>query len=672
MKRMLPVVLVLAACTSTRTAVGPETRPDQEQFAKAKAAFDAGRFDEAADDFAAFLNDYPTSESADEAAYRRGQALSRAGKLEDAQAALQDFLEKRPTSRFKDPAALELQLVQAKLSKNQEAAQALQKSVDEQREREKAAEGAPSESLRQAAQAFDAGGAEAAYEAALEAAPATDVARLVAELDKKSPAWPLAALKLARIQLHVGDRTHAGELAGEILSADAQGPAAAGARTVQQAVQPAGAVKPNLIGIIMPLTGDLKGFADQALNGIALTLDLQGRGNVQVQVVDTKGEPDTAAEAVEQLVQQGAIAILGPLGIPEGLAAATRAQQLGIPIVSLSRAEGLTALGENVFRDMPTSSAQARAIEAYAEKKLNVHAFGILQPESSYGDEMTRYFWDAVAAGGAEVRAYQHYPLRTTTFKPFVQALVGRTQADLDERQQFTEEAEKISKEITDPYRRRKALSALKGQQAPVVDFDAMFIPDSARSVRLVAPAIAAEDVITTGCDTKELEVVKKTTKQETLRTVQLLGTSLWDSPDLVDERSGIARYVQCAIFVDVFFAQSDRPATKKFVDDFSNAYHRTPGFLEAHAFDAAALLKKALDEKHPQTRDQMRDALSSMQKPLEGAAGDTLFGKDREAQKSFFWLWINRGTIQEFDPEGPPPVPPAAPPAPPKPTPSK
>ena len=641
-------------------------RPDQDQLARARAALDAGRFDEAADQFAAFLRQYPRSDLADEAMYRRGQALSRAEKLQEAQAQLQELLEQRPTSRFKEPAALELQLVQAKLSKNQEAAQALQKSVDQQREREKAEEMPRGESLRAAAQAFGAGGPAAPFESALEEAPAQDVARLVADLDKKSPAWPVAALKLARIQLHTGDRTHAAELAGEILSVQPQGPFADGARSVQQTVQGAQAVKSNLVGIVLPLTGDLKGFADQALNGIALTLDLQGRGPLQVEVIDSKGEPDTAAEAVEQLAQHGAIAILGPLGIQEGLAAATRAQQLGIPMVSLSRAEGLTALGENVFRDMPTSSAQAKAVADYAQKKLNAHAFGILQPDSSYGDEMSRYFWDAVDAGGAEVRAYEHYPLRTTTFKPFIQHMVGRAPADLAERQQFTEESEKIAKEITDPYRRRKALAALKGQQAPVVDFDAMFIPDSARTVRLVAPAIAAEDVITTGCDVKELEVVKKTTRNEQLRTVQLLGTSLWDSSDLVDERSGIARYVQCSIFVDVFFAQSDRPATKKFVEDYNNAYHRLPGFLEAHAFDAASLIKKVADERHPQTREQMRDALAAMTKPLEGAAGDTVFGKDREAQKPFFWLWINRGVIQEFDPDGPPPVPPAAPPQPP------
>jgi hypothetical protein len=277
---------------------------------------------------------------------------------------------------------------------------------------------------------------------------------------------------------------------------------------------------------------------------------------------------------------------------------------------------------------------------------------------------MARYFWDAIdQSEGAEVRAFEHYAPYTTTFKPYVSHMVGRSPADLSERKEFSDELEKIAKEITDPYKRRKAVSALKGSQAPVVDFDALFIPDSARRVRLIAPAVAAEDVITAGCDVKELEVVKKTTKNEALRTVQLLGTSLWDSPDLVDERSGVARYVQCSIFVDTFFAASDRPATKKFVEDYSNTYHRIPAFLEAHAFDAAGVLKKAWENKHPTSREDMRDALAGLGKPFEGAAGDTIFGKDREAQKPFFWLWINRGSIVEFDPEGPPPVPPAAPP---------
>jgi ABC-type branched-subunit amino acid transport system substrate-binding protein/thioredoxin-like negative regulator of GroEL len=684
------LLLLLVSCGPKRTVlINGQTVPYEEaageEFRKAKSQFDQGHFDEAAEGFRRFLQKFPESELSDEALYRRGQALSRAGKQVEAQSVLQMLLEQRPNSPFKKAAALELGLVQSKLGVKQDS-ESLRPMVADMsdKERQQAAaslfeaytkSGQAGEAARWAAKAVEASPEGPEREArlkdldtALESAPAPDVAQLVADLSRSSPAWPAAALKLARIQLHTGDRTHAAELAAQILSTTGgTGPYADGARAVQRSVQASAMIKPNLVGIVLPLSGDLKGFADQALNAVALTLDLQGRGKIQVEVKDTKGEPDVAADAVEELAQKGAIAILGPLGVAEGLAAATRAQQLGIPIVSLSRAEGLTALGNYVFRDMPTSSSQAKAVADYAQKKLAVKRFAILQPDSPYGDEMAKYFWDAVDAGGAEVRAYEHYPLRTTTFKPFVQRMVGRTPDDLSERQEFADEAKKIADQIKDTYKRRKALALLKNQQAPIVDFDALFIPDAARTVRLVAPAVASEDVITAGCDVKELEVVKKTTRNEQLRTVQLLGTSLWDSPDLVDERSGVARYVQCSIFIDTFYPQSERPATRKFVDDYNNAYHRNPSFLEAHAFDAAGLLKKAYEDRHPGTREEMREALAGMSKPLEGAAGDTVFGKDREGQKPFFWLWINRGTIQEFDPEGPPPVPPAAPPPPPK-----
>ena len=89
--------------------------------------------------------------------------------------------------------------------------------------------------------------------------------------------------------------------------------------------------------------------------------------------------------------------MLGPIALSEGPAAAVRAQQLGIPIVSLSRAEGLTQLGEYVFRDMPTNSAQAKAVAQYAQKKLGAKVSfkgtarkGRIQIEYATLDELNR------------------------------------------------------------------------------------------------------------------------------------------------------------------------------------------------------------------------------------------------------------------------------------------
>jgi branched-chain amino acid transport system substrate-binding protein len=682
MKRILLVAALLAACGGpARTVMVNGREVNYEDAAndvlrRGKQAQDAGRNEEALRTYRDVIARFSDSGAADEARFREGQALARMGKLQDAQAKLSEFLERRPNSAFKKDAALELSAVQTKLGNPQAAAEAMKMAVSQMSEAEKqqaarsiaetyAKTGDPAEAARFAARALDAAQTpeeRAArlvdYQNALQAAPGSMVAQLVADLDRKSPAWPPAALRLARLQLHTGDRAHADELARQILSEVNTGPVAEGAQSIQLAVSSGAAVKPNLIGIVLPLSGEYKALSDLMMNAVALAVDLQNRSGVQVSIKDSKGEPEAAAQAVEDLAREGAIAILGPIALAEGQAAAVRAQQLGVPIVSLSRAEGLTQVGEYVFRDMSTNSAQARAVAQYAQKKLGARSFGILQPDSPYGDEVTRFFWDALDGASAAVTAYEHYPQRTTTFKPFIQRLVGRTQEDLDERKEFSDEAQKIAQQISSPYQRRKALQALRNQSAPVVDFDALFIPDSARTVRLIAPAIASEDVITSGCDQRELEVVRKTTKSDKVRAVQLLGTNLWDNPDLVDERVGAAKYVQCAIFVDSFFAQSQRRATRKFVDDYDAAYHRAPGFLEAHAYDGAAILRKVIEERRPQTREDMRNALAGM-KSFDGATGDTAFGRDREAQKPLFWLWINRGNILEFDPEGPPPVPP-------------
>jgi ABC-type branched-subunit amino acid transport system substrate-binding protein/predicted negative regulator of RcsB-dependent stress response len=683
--------MTLAACAQSRKVVvdGQEMTLDDaasRAFAAAQAAYDASRFEEAARGFAAVAEQYPDSAYADEARLQRGRALAKLGKLDEAQKVFKDIVEGSRESRFRKQAALELAQIQARQGKKEEAAQSMRTAVEQMSEAEKresaqkiadayAGAGALGEAAAFAARALEGATTPeeraarlAEYERALLAMPGPGLARLVADLDRKSPAWPPAALTLARIQLHAGDRTHAEELARQILSEVNTGPVAEGARGIQLAISSSANVKPTLIGIALPLTGDFKGFSDQILNALALAVDLQNRSGVQVSVKDTRGEPDGAAQAVEDLAKDGAIVILGPIGLTEGSAAAVRAQQIGIPIVSLSATEGITQVGDYVFRDMLTKSAGAKAIAQYAQKKLNAHSFGIIAPDSPYGDEVTRAFWDALDEGGSEVRAYEHYPQRTTTFKPFVSRMVGRSQQDLDERKEFMEESQKIIESIQDPYKRRKEIARLKSQSAPVVDFDALFIPDSARTVRLIAPAVASEDVVTSGCDQRELEVFKKTTKREDVRTVQLLGTSLWNNPELVDERMGAGRYVQCAVFADGFFADSQRPATRKFVDDFDGAYHRRPGFLEAHAWDAAMIVRRILDEERPQTREAMRSALASMKKPFDGATGETVFGRDREAQKPLFWLWINRGTIQEFDPEGTPPVPAAVPHPPPLP----
>ena len=87
----------------------------------------------------------------------------------------------------------------------------------------------------------------------------------------------------------------------------------------------------------------------------------------------------------------------------------------------------------------------------------------------------------------------------------------------------------------------------------PVLDGDVIFVPDFARTVTLLAPTLAAEDVVT-ACDPAEVATIQKVSPW-VVKPVLLLGGNGWDDPAIV-EKAG--RYVECAVFVDGFFAGSE------------------------------------------------------------------------------------------------------------------
>ena len=174
----------------------------------------------------------------------------------------------------------------------------------------------------------------------------------------------------------------------------------------------------------------------------------------------------------------------------------------------------------------------------------------------------------------------------------------------------------------------------------------------------LVGPALAVEDIVTNACDPRDLERIRKTTGKKDLKTVTLLGTNTWSSPkgrsglpELI-ERGG--KFVTCSVYVDGFFADSQRPATRKFVQAFREAYKdvdKEPGLLEAIGYDSALMLRQIIQKQHPKSRAELRDALSGL-KNFEGATGRTSFNEKREAVKPLFLLSVDNKGVKELNPE--------------------
>jgi branched-chain amino acid transport system substrate-binding protein len=293
-----------------------------------------------------------------------------------------------------------------------------------------------------------------------------------------------------------------------------------------------------------------------------------------------------------------------------------------------------------VFRNMLTDSAQAKAIVEYAVAVRGLKRLAVLYPEVDYGRQMKGLFTDQVAKQGAALSGVESYPFDATTFKGIVGRLVGRH--NLEERKDYREGLWAIEHQKLSALQKKRALRKLRESLPPVVNFDALFIADSARSVSLIAPALAVENLTTAVC-AKESGRPSKTQTHP----VQLLGWTAWYDTDFdLVQRAG--RYVECAVFVDGFFAGSQRPVTRNFVQAFRTANGHEPGLMEAEAYDTAKMVQLVL-QSSPPTRDAFRAAFGAL-KDFPGVTGDTSIGPDREPQKELFYLSITAQGYQELD----------------------
>jgi ABC-type branched-subunit amino acid transport system substrate-binding protein len=474
-----------------------------------------------------------------------------------------------------------------------------------------------------------------------------EVAKLKETLPADSLVLPVVTLKLARIQLHLHDYAQAQEAAREVFLRWPDGPYAQDAKAISDRIARLTFVKPNVIGVAVPLSGNYQRWGEAILQGVGLAVD---GSPLKVAVRDTKGEPDGAARAIEALVlEEGAIAVVGAVTNAEADRAAATAEELQVPLVSLSKQDGVTDAGPYVFQNMLTAGAQAKALADFAMGRRGMRRFAVMYPNIPYGVELANAFWDQVEGRGGEVRGAETYAIDRTTFTPLVKDMVGKLY--LDERMDFQADAREIAKNEKDPFRRRKALEKLRDRLAPVTDFDAIFIPDFARNVKLIAPALAVEDVVTQTCEPEEVARIAKTTGRPDLKPVQLLGANGWGGdPTLFDTSPGApGRHVRCAIFVDGFFAGSARPETKRFVEAYAKKYTgAVPTILEASAFDAAGMARQAIEQGRAQSRSALRDGLAAV-RGFKGATGDITMGARRTPEKDLFFLTIDQRGLREL-----------------------
>jgi ABC-type branched-subunit amino acid transport system substrate-binding protein len=364
------------------------------------------------------------------------------------------------------------------------------------------------------------------------------------------------------------------------------------------------------IGVLLPLSGRYAAFGQRVQRGMQLALEVF-RPHIPVRFIfrDTAGDETIAAQQLAELaISDRVIGIAGPLVGNAATGAASRANQERTPLLTMSQREGLAASSLYVFRNSLTPQLQVRALLDYAMEELGFSRFGIMAPQTRQGEHFAKFFREEVLRRGGEVVAEQSYLTDQTDFRHQVRLLRG-----LDPNAPDEEEPK--------PDPNNPSAVAIKKEPPP---FEALFIPDDADRISLIAPQLAFYG----------------------LEEVQLLGPSGWNDAEL----PRLARqFVEKAVFTDGFFRHSTYPFVQEFVERYFRLYNEEPTILEAQGYDIAGIMLTLLNDSRVRSREDLRRALAQLQN-YPGVTGATSFNSLGEADKILFLLQVQNGTIVQIN----------------------
>jgi ABC-type branched-subunit amino acid transport system substrate-binding protein len=393
------------------------------------------------------------------------------------------------------------------------------------------------------------------------------------------------------------------------------------------------------LGVVLPLSGRFARFGDESLNGILLAAgvfdelaDNRAKAKVRLVVRDSGGRPERAAAAVRELAEdERIVAIIGPLLKGECEAAAVAAEAASVPLVALTGRPGVALGRAHVFRVRTQPHQETQVLVDHAMNALGAQRFAMLYPRDAYGRGLRSLFWDAVEERGGHIVGVASYDPDATDFAEPIRRLAGyvllseEEKAVIKEREDLLRRARRLPPDEALVMREEaRSLIAESGHPLPpIVDFDALFIPESHEKVVLIAPQLAFHEVV----------------------GAQLLGASGWYHPDLVK----IGRHdVSGAVFTAHYFANSPLPLVRDFTDRYTATFAAEPDALSAQAFDAANLVLVQLVRGRDE-RGEVRDGvLTTWAYP--GVSGVLSMSPDGNAHKRPFLLGVERGHITQID----------------------
>jgi len=314
------------------------------------------------------------------------------------------------------------------------------------------------------------------------------------------------------------------------------------------------------IAVLLPLSGQEAGTGKALLRAITMALFDAYDPRLTLLPLDTKANASDAEVAANAAVGAGASVVLGPLLAGNVQAAGAVLQQHNIPLIGFSNDSSVAAPGQYIMGFMPESEIK-RVVDFASSQGLKKHA--ALVPEGRYGQKVKVAFGEAVTAAGGSIMAIETYaPDPNALFEPV------KRLASYDKRRKDRADEIRFLKSLRDDLTDEIAESIESVEVMEGVPFEAVFLPEGGSLLRALAPLLPFYEIDP--------------------NSVQLLGTGLWNNPELLREPQ-----LQNALFAA---PQPEGPTA--FLKRFQKTYDEEAPRIATLAYDAMSLLSMLAREE--------------------------------------------------------------------------
>lgn len=380
------------------------------------------------------------------------------------------------------------------------------------------------------------------------------------------------------------------------------------------------------IGIILPITGKGASLSQRVLEALRIGFANAGYSLI---LFDSEGNPSIAAKGVEKLIKEDhVISLIGGLSAKEATAIAEKAEFYEIPFFTFSQKSDLTKNANYTFRNAVTAQMQTTRLVEYAVTKLGMKKFAILYPNDSYGVEFANAFWDNVLAYGGSITAAQAYDPKTSDFTPYVQKMVGTYYIE-NRAEEYKQRLQAINLKNKSKNKTKKSSRDNEGKEnilEPIVDFDAVFIPDSSKVMGQAMAFFKASDVL----------------------SMTYLGTNLWNTDDLFRRSGQVGHGSQTNALYFTDAKNSDVEIEKsEFHRHFLQAHQEAPTLIESQAYEVAVILRNEANSYS--SRSSLADRLRTLG-TLKGAYTDVYMNNGQEIVRPVSIMGLENTLVKKID----------------------